>query len=879
MNISQIEESLAKIIENFSKDSFIYDLLSAYDLPKASISRLKNGNLNLSKVSGEISWKKKVFFKEIDKQDPHITITEMADNLKYNQRFVIVTDYKTLLAIDTKTKDTLDIVIKDIAKHSAFFLPWAGIEKANIIDENPADRKAAEKMAKLFDEIRKDNPDKSQASVHALNVFLTRLLFCLFAEDTGIFEKNQFTNSISSHTQSDGSDLDKYLEKLFEVMNTPEGKRGNLSQYFSAFPYVNGGLFKDKIVIPKLSRKSRQAIIDSGGLDWSEINPDIFGSMFQAVIAEDKRGNLGMHYTSVPNIMKVIKPLFLDELYEELENSRGSQKKLRSLLDRVQNIKIFDPACGSGNFLIIAYKELRKLEIEIFKAGDIAPSSQIYLSHFYGIEIDDFACEIAHLSLWLAEHQMNTVFKEIFGFTAPALPLKDSGKIICANACRIAWEDICPLSSDKEVYVLGNPPYLGGKLQDANQKDDLELVAGKNCKNLDYISCWFIKGSNYIKGKNAHLAFVTTNSVCQGEQPPLLWKKIFKSGLSVSFAYDSFKWTNNAKHNAGVIVSIVGLSNDNDKKKILYRDNQKFYVSNINAYLLPMQDIFINKHMKPISEFPDVLFGSMPRDGGFLNLTLGEVDELISEYPQASKFIKKYIGSSEFIRGDQRFCIWVEDSELKEALSIPPIYDRIKNVESFRKKSDASSTRAYASKAHRFVQISYQPTPSIIIPRVSSIRREYIPLGFLDTDTVISDLAFAVYSAEAYLFGVLSSKQHMVWVKTFSGKMKTDFRYSAGFCYNTFPFPQINQKNKSDIEQCVLNILSVREKYSEKTLSFLYDPDKMPNELREAHRQNDLAVDRCYRIKPFESDEERLEHLFKLYEKMTKEEKSKSKGK
>ncbi len=431
MNIAEIENNLQKLIKSFFKETFIYDLLLSYGLPKASITRLQKGNLNLSKVDGEMSWKKKVFFKEVFKEDLHVAISILANDIKYDQRFVIVTDYKTFLAIDTKTQDKLDIELKDLPKHYDFFLPWAGMEKAQHQNENPADVKAAEKMAKLFDEIKKDNPNDSPDFIHGLNVFLCRLLFCFFAEDTNIFEKGQFTYAITSHTQAEGSDLNTYLDKLFEVLNTPEKDRQNLPVYLNAFPYVNGGLFRQRLQTPTFTRRSRQAIIDNGELDWSVINPDIFGSMMQAVIKPEHRGGLGIHYTSVPNIMKVIEPLFLNDLKEAFEKAKGNQMKLNELLRRLRTIKIFDPACGSGNFLIIVYKELRRLEMQIFKENKSAlPMSTISLEQFYGIELDDFAHEITQLSLWLAEHQMNVEFYKMFGRTNPTLPLKEAGNII-----------------------------------------------------------------------------------------------------------------------------------------------------------------------------------------------------------------------------------------------------------------------------------------------------------------------------------------------------------------------------------------------------------------------------------------------------------------
>jgi hypothetical protein len=467
MNLAQIETNLQKLVKTISKKNFLYDLLLAYGHPKASIKRLQIGGLNLSKEEGEVLWKKNVFFKSVKSEDLGTLLETLKTDsriVRHEPRFILLTNFTTLLAFDRKTIETLEIPIEEIVRHFDFFLPWAGMEKAQHQNENPADVKAAEKMAKLYDELKKDNPTKTPEQVHGLNVFLSRLLFCFFAEDTRIFEPSQFTNAISSHTQIDGSDLHTYLDKLFEVMNTQ--KRGKLPTYLDGFPYVNGGLFRDVYKAPRFTKKSRTTIIECGELDWSAINPDIFGSMIQAVVTPEHRGGLGMHYTSVPNIMKVIEPLFLTELYEEFELAKGNIKKLNALLHRIWNIKIFDPACGSGNFLIIAYRELRKLEMEIFKelrkkSVDYFGFSQIRLSNFYGIELDDFAHEVAILSLWLAEHQMNQLFLSEFGNVKPALPLTSTGNIVQGNACRLDWEVVCPKGKEDEIYILGNPPYLG----------------------------------------------------------------------------------------------------------------------------------------------------------------------------------------------------------------------------------------------------------------------------------------------------------------------------------------------------------------------------------------------------------------------------------
>lgn len=877
MNITQIENNLKLLVSSVDKDNFIYNLLECYYLPKASISRLQKGSLNLSKVTSEVSWKKKLFFKEELKNDLHLTISALKDEIKHNQRFVIVTDYKTLLAIDTLTKDQLDIPLTALPKHFDFFLPWAGMEKATHAAENPADVKAAEKMAKLFDEIKKDNPDTSAEFNHNLNIFFSRLLFCYFAEDTNIFEDNQFSHAVESHTRTDGSDLDAYLNRLFWVLNTPNDKRGDIPNYLNAFPYVNGGLFREEIPCPKFTSKSRQLLIDSGDSnDWSAINPDIFGSMFQAVISPEHRGGLGAHYTSVPNIMKVIEPLFLNDLKEEFENVSGNEKKLRELLHRISKIKLFDPACGSGNFLIIAYKELRRLEMLILKELGGLAFSGIHLNNFYGIELDDFAHEIAKLSLWLAEHQMNVEFFNEFGRTNPTLPLQEAGQVVCGNACRLDWEKVCPKNDGDEIYILGNPPYLGFSMQNKEQKNDIinVFIGKKNFKFLDYIACWFFKGALFLKGYNAKCAFVSTNSICQGNQVDMLWPYILDMNIEIGFAYPDFKWDNNAKNKAQVICSIIGLQNNSSNDKKIFLNGLSYSTKNINPYLVSGSNIIIQKRNKNLSRLPLMEYGNMPLDGGFFLLDEKEKEKLESDFPISKKYIRPIIGSKEFINKINRYCLWFHDEDLDLIYSIQPLNDRIQKVRISRQQGGIIAQN-YKDIPHRFYSVNTAKQSQIIIPRVSSERRIYIPIGFLDPSVIISDSAQAIYDPEPYVFAIINSKMHMVWFKATAGRLKTDYRYSSALSYNTFPFHQISSQRKEELTQSTFRILEEREKHPEKTLAQLYDPDKMPEGLKEAHRLNDEAVERCYRSTPFNSDEERLEYLFKLYEKMIQEEKEK----
>lgn len=887
MNITlkDIEKNIKPLGGRLTYDKeFIFALLASYGRSQGNITRLKSGQLNVAdNADNDVAQKGIVYFKPTT-ENLYLVIDDLKSSstvVRYSTRFVIVTDFEHLLAIDTKTNESLDIKIRDIDKHYAFFLPWAGMEKAQLITENHADVKAAEKMAKLFDSLIRHNGYKTASDWHTLNTFFTRLLFCFFAEDVGIFNKNQFTNAIASYTQKDGSDLKTFLNELFKCLD--EEKKDSYASHFAQFPYVNGKLFREVTVIPEFNRESRDLLINSSSkLNWSNINPDIFGSMFQAVVRPSARTGLGQHYTSVPNIMKTIEPLFLDELKEELNKVYDNKKKLEQLLRRISNIKVFDPACGSGNFLIIAYKELRKLEHAIlWRLGELSGGNQqtlagstIGVENFFGIEIDEFAHDVAILSLWLAKHQMNMEFAEKFGIDIPLIPLKEAGNIVHGNAARIDWQKVCPNNGTDEIYLIGNPPYLGSKLQNQDQKEDFDYVFENEqySKNLDYIALWFIKGSRYISGTKAKLAFVSTNSVSQGEHVALMFPKIFEQGLEIGFAYTSFKWENNAKNNAAVIVVVIGLRNISSKQKYIFSDGRQIETNRINGYLVSCDtNIMINRRSKPLSQLPSINFGNMPIDGGNLTLTDEERKTVIDQ--GGEKFLKRFLGSAEFIRGISRWCLWITDETYSEADKVPFIKDRLQRVSAFRAVSKREDTIKLSKLPWRFGWVSYRPTNSIIIPKVSSERRIYIPIGFLDKNSVVSDLAFAIYDARPWVFGLLSSRMHMAWVRTVAGRLKTDFRYSSGIVYNNFPVPSLNETDKGKIEEKLFPILDARENHSEKSLGEMYDPDKMPEDLRVAHQELDELVDKIYRRQPFKNDEERLTHLFNMYETMIAEEK------
>lgn len=888
-----------------SAQEFVYDLLRIFaHWGDGQVRRAKEGPGNASKDGRTLVVKDLIAYRPMD-ADSDISafydeIKAMRDDpkiAKHLPRLYVVSDGKRVVAVDPKINDEYNNTVDALWRDFEFLTPLAGIEKVQHVAEAEADVKSAELMAKLFDDIRRYNDIRNPDTVHALNVFMSRLLFCFFAEDTGLFPgENLFTDTLRNHTKEDGSDLSEFIDRAFLIMSTnDEAARAVLPKLYSVFPYVNGGLFREHFPIPRLSRRARRLILNCGDYNWREINPDIFGSMIQAVVTPEQRAGLGMHYTSVPNIEKVIRPLFLDPLNEEFEaacaeaREKMAQKisyelatqRLKSLLDRLSKIKFFDPACGSGNFLIISYKRLRELEIRIWEAlRDIAPVAvipfpTITLTQFYGIELDEYACDTATLSLWLAEHQMNVLFRDAFGVQPETLPLKPSGHIVCDNACRLDWDAVCPHTSSDEVYIMGNPPYLGSSLQDSEQKEDMKIAIGDICKGykkLDYIAVWFIKAAEYCKQSDASYAFVSTNSISQGEQVALLWPIIFNNGLEIKFAYTSFKWSNNAKSNAAVTVVIIGVGNKSkNTKKKLFSDIIRI-VENINPYLNSGADLIVMAAYSPLNGMQEMTYGCKANDDGNLILEQYEIDKLLREYPVAEKFIKPLMGSLEFIRDEHRFCLWIDDVDFSEAYSIPPIRDRIERNRIYRQNGSAEAKRL-AERPHQFREhyhISERSKEKILVPRVSSERREYIPIGYVDKDTIISDSAFAVYDAEKWLFALLTSKMHNLWVRAVGGRLKTDIRYSATLCYNTFPFPKLTEAQKKELSILADNIITVREENYFLTLGEMYNPETMPEDLRKAHHQLDLAVERIYRPEPFASDEERLAHLFKLYAKMTK---------
>lgn len=904
-----LEKLTTKVIVKNKKDGFIYDFLTLLDVSKSTITSLKKNdgrfNVAANPEAGEVANKHRIYFKPVDEdQDLAKALKDVMNSPIINQhkiRMVMVTDFNTVLINDTKYDETLDCDFTDLYKNYHFLLPLAGLERAREYSEHPADVQASEKMGRLFDHIRKLNEFNTADDLHALNIFLTRLLFCFYAEDTGIFQADQFYDVIDRTTNIDGSDVDSVLYKLFEVLDLPESstERDAKPTHLSAFPYVNGSLFEYQFAIPEFDARTRRILLECARLSWAEINPDIFGSMFQAVIDPEQRGSLGQHYTSVSNIMKVIQPLFLDELRTELDtvialsydnrHKNNKAERLDTLLKRISQIKVFDPACGSGNFLIIAYKELRKLEIDVLKAQrDLIGSkdnllglgfdSVVSLDNLYGIEYDDFASQIARLSLWLAEHQMNVLFEQEFGASQPMLPLKDSGHIVYGNSLRIDWNEVCPNNGSDEIYIIGNPPFGGKSKRSASQLNDMEIVFKglKKIKTLDYVACWFYKGALYIKDTNASLALVATNSINQGEQVALLWPLIFKLGLNINFAYQTFQWKNSAKNNAGVHVVVVGLSNKNTTKNKIYKlvDDtwHKEIVGNISPYLVSGSNTVIEGRRSSISGNSPILFGNMPYDYGNLLLNTEEKNELVLNEPSSEQWLKRIIGSDEFLNSKERWCLWLVGISNEELDEMPLVKSRVDNVRYARLESTDKAAHKLAERPHEFRDLN-NPDSYIIIPSVSSERRKYVPIGTFDGHTISSNLNHIIPNGTLFEFGILTSLAHNDWMRLVAGRLKSDYRYSGTIVYNTFPFPNATDEQKKNIENLAEEILLARASNAGMTLAELYDPDKMPEDLKQAHSTLDDAVDKLYRPQGFSNTEERLAHLLARYEQLIEAEK------
>lgn len=923
ITLQQVQQNVGNIANrNEYTADVIYELLAAYGRSKSAITQLREGHLNKAEDPDAVLQKDLVYFRTFSGGTPLEDEVEklFEDPLtqRYKPRYIIATDLTLLTAKDRIKGTNLAIRLADIDDHIDFFYWWTGDEVVDTKTEAVADRRAADKMNELYVEIEKTNRQEfinNPNFRHELNVFFTRLLFCYFAEDTGIYEDKQFTNAIKTYTQTDGSDLAWFFGELFGALDTKPEDNHVLKTPFKEFPYVNGSIFntaKHAIAIPAFSAQARHLILECGRQNWGEINPDIFGVMFQGVVDPEHRDENGMDYTSVPNIMKVIQPLFLDNLQEEFDKHYDNEKRLWTLLNRVQKIKVFDPACGSGNFLIIAYKEMRQLQHAIIGRidelrptglGSGIPDNQLINIHnFYGIEIDDFAHELAVLSLFLAKHQMNQEFTQQFGKALSIIPLIDIPTIVQGNATRLDWQQVCANightvtkveqsalfevsgeqselqlgdTSYDEIYLIGNPPYKGFSQQSLDQKQDLQLILGSSTK-LDYISCWFIKASKYIKGSAAKYAFVSTNSITQGEQVSLLWPLVLLDENNIDFAYTSFKWRNNARDNAGVTVVIICISATPSKSHTLYVDGLQKTVDFINPYLTDVRVPYVTKRSKSLANLlPPMVLGDMPNDFGGLQFTADEYRSITEKYPATARYFKRVLGSAEFIRGVDKWSLWLTDEDYAELDNLSEFHERFELVRTKRAESKKTSYNKFASKPHKFIEIRRKETSAILVPGTSSERREYVPIGFVESSYIINNLAFAIYDAEPWLFSILTSKIHNIWIRTVCGSLETRVRYSSVLGYNTFPVQPLTETEKDALNKSARRILLARAAHPEKTLAHMYDPDKMPTELLEAHKENDHLVDNLYSKGGFANDEDRLAALFDLYEQLIAKEKTK----
>lgn len=908
MNAVEIEAAITDLAaQPFDPAEFPYAFLQAFGNKDTTIKRLRSGETNKSDVGGVLQAKNIHILAA-----PSGAVTAGLDSLraspataKAKARFILATDGVDFEAEDLESGETVACAYASFPDHFGFFLALAGITTVKQIRESAFDIRATSRLNRLYLELLKDNPDWEKAERRPeMNHFMARLIFCFFAEDTDIFAgEDLFTGTLQTMSAPDSSNTHTVMSEMFRAMNVKRELREaeKVPRWADKFPYVNGELFSGSVEVPRFSRIARSYLLHVGGLDWTQINPDIFGSMIQAVADDEERGSLGMHYTSVPNILKVLDPLFLDDLRAQLRAADGNARMLLNLRKRIARIRVFDPACGSGNFLVIAYKQMRAIEHEInTRRGELGRKTDIPLTNFRGVELRDFPAEIARLALIIAEFQCNQLYLGQREALDDFLPLDSQNWITCGNALRLDWLSICPSTgkasteysgdlfepaqpqmdfenSYGETFICGNPPYKGGTEQNAIQKSDMKHIFGDKSdswKSLDYVCGWFLKFSLYAKECPASSAFVSTNSIVQGEQVARLWPLVFQSGLDIVFAHTSFKWSNLASHNAGVTVVIVGLGKKSGLAR-LFENNEESNsllreVENISPYLIAHRNLVILPSTNAQSQIAEMVNGSKPADGGNLILELSEAESLIKSDPKARRFIKRFVGSRDAIHGIQRYCLWILNSEADLANENPLIKARLDKVRLMRSLSTKELTKKGASTPHAFQQIrqSGQETV-IIIPSVSSESRHYLPIDLLAPGTIPSNLAYALLDAPVWNMALLLSRLHLVWISTVCGKLKTDFRYSSTLGWNTFPVPTLTEKNKADLTRCAEEILLAREVHFPATIADLYDPETMPADLSAAHDRNDEVLDRIYIGRRFRNDTERLEKLFDLYTKMT----------
>ena len=912
MNAVEIEEAISQLAEQeFDADSFPYAFLEAFGNKATTIKRLESGSTNSSDLESGVLQRNNIHIAISDKDAVSSTLDQLRNSpatKKGKVKFILATDGKEFQAEDLTSGETVACEYKDFPNHFGFFLTLAGITTVKQVRESSFDIRATGRLNRLYIELLKDNPEWGQAERrHDMNHFRARLIFSFFAEDTDIFNgEGLFTQTIDQMSERDSSNTHEVISEIFRAMNTKieEREAAKLPRWTNDFPYVNGGLFSGNTDTPKFSKIARSYLIHIGNLDWQQINPDIFGSMIQAVTDDEERGELGMHYTSVPNILKVLSPLFLDDLREKLEEAGDNARTLLNLRKRISKIRVFDPACGSGNFLVIAYKQLREIENEInIRRGEPGRKSEIPITNFRGIELRDFAAEIARLALIIAEYQCDVLYLGQKEALAEFLPLNSSNWIIQGNALRLDWLSICPptgtgvkLRADDlfetpldqseidfeneggETYICGNPPYKGSSEQTKEMKADMTFLDGRitRYKSLDYVCGWFIKASDYSRETPTEFAFVTTNSICQGQHVSILWPHLITEVQDIKFAHSGFKWRNLAAKNAGVTVIIVGLSRQNNSEKRLFAVNDDGTVNErkcsfISPYLVADLGIIVTARRQPL--YPELMlmnYGSKAADNKQLNMSYEEALQLKQAEPNVEKYLYPYCSAEDAINGKLRYCLWIDDNEVEEALNISALKFRAQAVKEFRLKSTKAATKELAKRPHAFAEPRFIKDKSIcVVPSVSSESREYLPFILMEKNTVITNAAFGIYAPSLWNIALFTSKLHLVWVKAVCGQLETRIRYSNTLGWNTFPLPKLTEKNKEDLTRCAEGILLAREAHFPATFADLYDSEKMPENLRLAHARNDEVLERIYIGRRFKNDTERLEKLFDLYTKMT----------
>ncbi len=869
--------------EHAESQSFWNDFFNIFGISRKRVASFEEPVKKLGDKRGRIDlfWKGTLLVEHKSKgKDLDKAYTQALDyfpGLKEAElpKYILISDFDIFRLYDLEDDNVHEFHLSELYKNISLFGFIAGYTKHKIIEEDPVNIKAAELMGKLHDQLKDIGYDG-----HALELFLVRLLFLQFAEDSNIFEKGIFTQFIENRTSEDGSDLGSKLTELFQVLNTPEDKRQKtLDDSLANFPYTNGKLFEEFLPISAFNTTMRDILLECCYLDWSRISPAIFGSLFQSIMDKTLRRNLGAHYTSEANIFKLIKPLFLDELYERFEKIKKNKNKLQEFHKELSTLNFFDPACGSGNFLIIAYRELRILELEILKllhkeaVLDIESIVWCDVDQFHGIEVEEFPAQIAKVAMWLIDHQMNMMISEYFGQYFVRLPLKKSANIVHGNSLALNWEDV--ITKDKLSYILGNPPFIGKQLQTKEQKEDMKLIFGKvkGAGVLDYVTAWYLKSANLIQDTKIKVAFVSTNSISQGEQVGILWKELFNHNIKIHFAHQTFNWSNEAKSNAAVHVVIIGFGNfDIENKKVFeYEDikaeSHEKKVKNINPYLVEGKDIIVEKRRKSICDIPNISFGSMPNDGGNLLLTDEEKNELIENEPLSKKYIKQLLSASEFLNGKTKWCLWLENLNPNDLKEMPLVKQRIENVRNLRASSSRLATQKLAEYPTLFGENRQPKSEYIGIPLNTSGNRIYIPFAYLNENVVANNTMSVVSNSSLFHFGILTSLLHMTWVKYICGRIKSDYRYSNELVYNNYPFPKnVSDKQKVDVEKKAQDILDIRAEFTDSSLADLYDPLSMPPKLKKAHQNLDKAVDKCYSTKSFKNDKDRIEFLFELYE-------------